>query len=241
MSLKSLFTKKKEETPVINEDKKEEHVSYTDFLISIGRKVGRQMSDTQAAERFKKLFPRTIENIKPMKMRGGKMVAQDSDIPFAQRFTNEIPKEILGFLNQTFIGWQACSLLKQNPFIDRACSIPAKDAIAPDYKLAYINPDDQKADDDDKTTDMLAEIKDKSYREFGINDICVRHTINKKTFGYSLVIPVVDGVDMEKPYNIDGVKKGSYKGMAVVEPYWITTELDADAATNPSSRHFYYP
>lgn len=241
MNLKSLFKNKKEEAPIVKEDEKDERVSYTDFLVSIGRRIGRQMTDAQAAEKFNKLFPRTIASIKPMAKRGNKMVAQDSDIPFAQRFSNEIPKEILGFLNQTFIGWQACSLLKQNPFIDRACTIPAKDAIAPDYKLAYINPDDQQADDEDKTTDMLAEIKDESYRKFNINEICVKQTINKKTFGYSLAVPVVDGADMEKPYNIDGVKEGSYKGMTIVEPYWITTEMDAESATEPSSRHFYEP
>ena len=240
MNLKSLFKKKEEATPVVKEEK-EERVSYTDFLISIGRKVGRQMTDVQASEKFNKLFPRTIESIRPLIKRGNKMVAQDSDVPFARNFTNEIPKEILGFLNQTFIGWQACSLLKQNPFIDRACSIPAKDAIAPDYKLAYVNPDDQKADDEDKKTDMLAEIKDESFRKFKINEICVKQTINKKTFGYSLVVPVIDGLEMDKPYNIDGVKKGAYKGMAVVEPYWITTELDNDAATDPASGHFYEP
>ena len=65
--------------------------------------------------------------------------------------------------------------------------------------------------------------------------------MNKKTYGYSLVVPMVDGVDMEKPYNIDGVKKGSYHGMAVVEPYWVNTELDAESAGDPSSPHFYEP
>ena len=239
-NIKNLF--KKKATPVAEEktaDKEEKKVSYTDYLIAIGRRHGLKMSDAQIAEKFKELFPRTIESIKPMK--NGKVVAQDSDINFAAKFTNEIPPQIMGFLNQTFIGWQACALLKQNPFIDRACSIPAKDAIAPDYKLAYVNPDDLKDDKDDKQTDRLADIKDASYRDFHINELCVEHTINKKTYGYSLVVPIVDGVDMSKPYNIDGVKKGSYKGMTVVEPYWVTTELDADAASNPASLHFYEP
>lgn len=240
MNLKNIFKKKQQPTPVVEQEEKK--VSYTDFLISIGQRIGRDISQAAIQKKFNELFPRTIASIKPMAQgKGGKIVAQDSDVPFAAKFTNEIPPQIMGFLNQTFIGWQACALLKQNPFIDRACTIPAKDAIAPDYKISYINPDDQKADEEDKTTDMLAEIKDESYRNFGINDICVKQTINKKTYGYSLVVPVVEGVDMEKPYNIDGVKKGSYKGMTVVEPYWITTELDAEAAGNPESLHFYEP
>ena len=240
MKLKSLFKKKEQPKQEIIE--KEESVSYTDFLRSIGRNIQQGMSNADITKKFEELFPRTIESIKPMvKGKGGKMVVQDNDISFAQRFTNEIPPQVFAFLNQTFIGWQACSLLKQNPFIDRACSIPAKDAIAPDYKIAYINPDDLEADKKDTDTDMLADIKDASYRKYRINELCVRHTINKKTYGYSIVVPVVDGVDMELPYNIDGVKEGSYKGMAVIEPYWITTELDADAASNPASCHFYEP
>ena len=241
MNLKNLF--KKKQTPIPEQPKEEEKkVSYSEFLRSIGRRIPKELTAEQIGKKFNELFPRTIANIKPMvASKGGKMVAQDSDVPFASKFTNEIPPKIFAFLNQTFIGWQACALLKQNPFIDRACTIPAKDAIAPDYKLSYVNPDDQKADDEDKSTDMLAEIKDRSYREFKINELCVKHTINKKTYGYSLVVPVVDSVDMEKPYNIDGVKKGSYKGMTVVEPYWITTELDAEAAGNPESLHFYEP
>jgi hypothetical protein len=66
-------------------------------------------------------------------------------------------------------------------------------------------------------------------------------SINKKVFGYGLVIPVVDGANMEEPYNIDGIKKGSYKGMTVVEPYWLSPELDQEAVGNPASKYFYIP
>ena len=243
MKIKDLFKKTKAE-PIAAEpatpEQEDKGMSYTDFLRSIGEKF--KAIEIDPEEQFKKLFPRTIANIKPMvKGKGGKLVAQDSDIAFSKRFTNEIPPEMMGFLNQTFIGFQACALLKQNPFIDRACTIPAKDAIAPDYKLSYINDADKAEDDKTPDIDELADIKDQSRRIYKINDICVQHTVNKKTYGYSIVVPMVDGVDMEKPYNIDGVKKGSYHGMAVVEPYWVNTELDAEAAGDPSSPHFYEP
>ena len=237
----SKFFKKKEQEPVkVAEPKKSS--SYLDFFQSDEWLHKREMTPAQQAERFKFLFPRTIESIKPIMLdTNGKKVAMDSDIHFGRAFTNEIPPQVMGFLNQTFIGWQACALLKQNPFIDRACSIPAKDAIAPDYKLAYIDQNDAEKDKETPDVDELGAIKDESRRVFNINEICTKHEINKKTYGYSLVVPMVDGVDMSMPYNIDGVKTGSYRGMAVVEPYWITPELDSDSASNPAHPHFYEP
>lgn len=241
MKLKNLFKKKESAENQAIEPAKEEKVSYTEFLRAIGRNVKRELTDIQVAEKFNSLFPRTIESIKPMvKGKGGKLVAQDES-PFVNSFSNEIPRKIMGFLDQTFIGWQACALLKQNAFIDRACSVPSKDAIAPDYKLSYINQEDKEADEKDTNTDILAEIKDESYRQFKINDVCCKANIYKKTYGYSLVIPVVDGADMEKPFNIDGIKQGSYKGMVVCDPYWVTTELDTASATDPTSKHFFEP
>lgn len=237
--------KKKQVQPVIPEPipepkQDDKSSSYTDFLRAIGEKL--KIVDINPDEKFKELFPRTISDIRPMVMgKNGKKVAQDSDINFARQFTNEIPAPMMAFLNQTFIGYQACALLKQNPFIDKACNTPAKDAIAPDYCLAYIKTSDKEADEKTPDIDELADIKDKSRRLFKINDICVKQTTNKKAYGYSLVVPVVDGVDMEKPYNIDGVKKGSYHGMAVIEPYWVSPQLDTESAGDPSSPHFYEP
>ena len=243
--IKMKLFKKKHVEPVIAEpakepQKDEKATSYTDFLRALGEKL--KIGEANPDEKFKELFPRTISDVRPMVMgKNGKKVTQDSDINFARQFNNEIPPQMMSFLNQTFIGYQACALLKQNPFIDKACNTPAKDAIAPDYCLAYINDADKEADEKTTDIDELSDIKDKSRRVFKINDICVKQTTNKKAYGYSLVVPVVDGVDMEKPYNIDGVKEGSYHGMAVIEPYWVSPQLDAESAGDPSNPHFYEP
>ncbi len=45
----------------------------------------------------------------------------------------------------------------------------------------------------------------------------------------------------EKPFNIEGVKKGSYLGIRQVDPNWITPELDNEGAADPASLHFYEP
>ena len=100
MKIRNLFKKKQiepiaaEPAPETVEDK---GVSYTEFLRAIGERL--KIAAVNPEEKFKELFPRTICDIKPMvQTKGGKLVAQDSDIGFAKTFTNEIPKEMFAFL-----------------------------------------------------------------------------------------------------------------------------------------------
>ena len=233
-----MWFKKKKKVETVKEAVVEEvKKSLYDLLAEYGRKHKEKTSTKD--EKFKELFPRTIESVVPI-VKKGKSYAMDSFFK-PNVFNNEIPDKMLNFLNQSFIGWQACALLKQNPFIDRACTVPAEDAIAPDYVLSYIEKEDADKDKADKDVDLLNDIKMHSTKDFKINEICVKHEINKRVYGYSLVVPCVEGADMEKPYNIDGIKKGSYKGMSVVEPYWISPQLDEESAIDPTSPHFYQP
>ena len=188
-------------------------------------------------EIVKQIFQRDFSLLMPKK--NGKAVAMDSQVCNCSFKGENIPDNILKFYgNQFFIGWQACALLRQNPYIDKACTIPAQDAISPDYKISYVENTDDKSENDEE---KLAEMKAISDKDFNIKDVCYRANVNKKTFGISLVVPVVDGVDYEKPYNIEAVKKGSYKGMTVVEPYWTAPQLDSNAVSNPMNTGFQEP
>ena len=65
-----------------------------------------------------------------------------------------------------------------------------------------------------------------------------------RIFGIRIAMFKVDSSDEEyyyKPFNIDGVTPGSYKGISQIDPYWITPQLDTQAAGDPSSIHFYEP
>lgn len=228
---------KKKKAPVIEEKKVEEKsYSLTDFYKALG--VAINNNKVSAEDKFKQLFPRTIENIVPQQIQNGKVVSMDSDFNYYKHFENEIPYEILSFLNERFIGYQAMSVMSQNPFINRACSIPGKDAIAPDFVLSYINNEDKKADEETQDIDELKLIKEGI--DF-IKNICVKHETNKRKFGYSIVIPIVDGVDYEKPLNIDGVKQNSFKGLQVIEPFWVRPELDFESASDPTSSYYFIP
>lgn len=186
---------------------------------------------------IKSIFQRDFSKLMPK--RNGKVVAMDSDVCNCNFKGADIPDDILKFYgSHFFIGWQACALLRQNPYIDKACTIPAQDAISPDYKISYIQNNENKSENDEE---KLAEMKQVSDKDFNIKEICYRANVDKKTFGISLVVPVIDGVDYEKPYNIERVKKGSYKGMTVVEPYWTAPQLDGNAVSNPMNTGFQEP
>lgn len=57
---------------------------------------------------------------------------------------NAIPEEILKHFAEfaTFIGYPLCEVIAAHPTVSNACAIPAKDAIAPGYKLKFLDSED---------------------------------------------------------------------------------------------------
>jgi hypothetical protein len=65
-----------------------------------------------------------------------------------------------------------------------------------------------------------------------------------RVFGIRIAMFVIDNPDplyYEHPYNPDGIQPGSYRGIAQIDPYWISPILDLDASADPGSIHFYEP
>jgi len=193
-----------------------------------------------------RMFPRPVTTVKQVPRAGGDGMAVAMDSSVSQTFNlmpTEIPDTILQFYGQhAFIGWQACAILRQHYLISLACTTPADDAMAADFRLTFS--ENNEKTDEQKTVDeeKLQDIKREACNQYRIPDLCKQLNVNKKTFGIGLAVPVMDeSVDMSLPFNIDGVKAGSYKGMTLVEPYWCAPQLDAAAASDPTSEHFYEP
>ena len=142
------------------------------------------------------------------------------------------------FALQGFIGFQACALLSQNWLINKCCILPPKEAMAPDYNVAYKTKDVLSKD-----KELLTELKLNSDSKTGykIKDMAVEFAEKKRQFGVAYAYPLVEGVNYEKPFNLKYVKSGNYKGMVNIDPYWISPELNAEAATNTASANFYEP
>lgn len=134
---------------------------------------------------------------------------------------------------QGFIGWQLCAMLSQNWLIDKACVMPGKDAIRHGWEMTV-----------NDGTEVKPEVFDQLKRldkKFKIKKQLMEFVKFGRVFGIRHAMFIVDGVDYELPFNPDGVRPGSYKGISQIDPYWITPEFDAQAAANPAAADFYEP
>lgn len=137
------------------------------------------------------------------------------------------------YANQGFIGWQMCGLLAQNWLIDKICGVPAQDAVRKGYDIT-LN-DGTKLD-----PDVLNEMRLHDKRM----NICgkLKMFIKKgRIFGIRHALFIIEGIDYEAPFNPDGIKPGSYKGITQIDPYWMAPILGREAAANPASPEFYEP
>ena len=157
--------------------------------------------------------------------------------PSLGQLQNTVPNSLLYWFGyQTFIGYQMCSILAQHWLILKCCNIPARDAIRHGYEITS----NDGTEIDGKVLDAISQA-DIRYR---INHSMKQLITKGKIFGFRIALFIVDSDDpeyYEKPFNIDGVLPGTYKGIVQIDPYWITPELDFDAGANPSSIWFYEP
>jgi len=149
-------------------------------------------------------------------------------------FGLNVPEAQLGwYSSQSFIGYQICAMIAQQWLVDKACTMPAKDAVRNWFEISI--PTDEKVDD--KAIEKLKKID----KQMGLKNHCYEFIRFSRIFGIRIAMFHVDGIDYEKPFNIDGVKKGSYRGISQIDPYWVTPELDMQGLSNPGAIGFYEP
>ena len=139
------------------------------------------------------------------------------------------------YTNNGYIGPQACVIISQHWLVNRACTMPGEDAIRNGFEVQGCGKE--------LTPDIIQDIRDLD-EYFNLNDHMKEYSQMRRVFGIRIMLYDVRSKDKkyyEKPFNIDGITEGSYQGMIQVDPYWITPELDGDAAGNPASPFFYEP
>jgi hypothetical protein len=225
------------EIPKIKKTPEEDAVSTTDLVRMRARRQGGVNSWIQ-----QQAFLKTAADFQVLDIYGGTV---DSSIAMDAMGTKEafnlntgtLPAVLFSwYVQQGFIGYQACASIAQQWLVNKACTVPAKDAIKNGYDVT-IN------DGEDTDPKLIAKIK-KLDKKFQVRKQMIEFARMNRVFGIRIVIFNVESDDEDfyrKPFNIDGVKPGSYKGMTQVDPYWITPELDADAVGNPASPDFYEP
>lgn len=142
----------------------------------------------------------------------------------------------LWYANNGFIGHQMCAILAQQWLVNKACSMPARDAIRRGYTLS-------KSGGDELEPEALQLLR--QYDEsMDINGQMLRYVTFGRIFGIRIAFFDVRSTDpkyYEKPFNPDGVTPGSYRGIVQVDPQWCAPELDATAASRPDKPHFMEP
>ena len=143
---------------------------------------------------------------------------------------------VLWYAQQAFIGHQMCALIATHWLVNKACSQMPRDAMRKGYKII--------SDDGNELDPKDAKFIDRYDRAFNIKKHAIQFVRKGRIFGIRIALFKVDSPDpyyYEKPFNIDGVMPGAYKGIVQIDPYWCAPLLDAQASSNPVSMHFYEP
>lgn len=151
-------------------------------------------------------------------------------------FSNISTNLYLWYASQSFIGYQACGIIAQQWLIERACSIKGRDAVRKGYKIIV----DEGVDLEPKQLKYIERLD----RKFKVKKNLERADKFKNVHGIRHVLFKVESEDPDyyrKPFNPDGIKPGSYKGMVQIEPYWITHHITAGNVDDPTSKDFYDP
>lgn len=151
--------------------------------------------------------------------------------------TPVISDAVLGFfLNAGFIGHQVCALLSQHWLIDKACSMPARDASRQGFEIV--------SDTGGELDVKLVQQMRKADERFKLNDHLLDFVRMGRTFGIRVALFKIESTDpnfYEYPFNPDGIVPGSYKGIVQIDPYWISPVLDQAGVADPASLNFYEP
>lgn len=140
------------------------------------------------------------------------------------------------YFNQGFIGHQIAAFVSQHWLVYKACDMPARDAIRQGYEIV--------SDDGGELDAAVLQAMKKADERFRLNHHMRDFVCMGRVFGIRIAIFRVDSTDPDyyaNPFNPDGVTPGSYRGIVMVDPYWITPLMDVAAASDPASPNFYEP
>lgn len=148
-----------------------------------------------------------------------------------------VPESLVSWYgNQGFPGYQLLAMIAQHWLVSKLCRMPAEDATRNGFEIT--SPGNKEVPED-----LINQIKEQDIK-YGLIENLVQFVNMGNVFGIRIAIFKVESDDPDyylKPFNLDGVKPGSYRGIAQVDPYWATPELDMQSVSDPSSIDFYVP
>jgi uncharacterized protein len=140
------------------------------------------------------------------------------------------------YASQGFIGYQLAAIISQHWLIAKACGMPGRDAIRNWFDPVSVDGDPLPPD--------AVKLMNRADRRFRLRWNLEQFIRMGRIFGVRVAIFRVESSDpefYEKPFNLDGVTEGSYRGIVQVDPYWMAPELNQVATSCPDSPNFYEP
>ena len=182
---------------------------------------------------------RLIEQANNNILAGG--ITQDGDEESRLKMSLRVSDVVSGsvvdwFSSQSFIGFPLCAILSQQWLINKACFVPARDATRNGYDIVSMN--------GDEIPDETVKILQRYDKKFRIKKNCEELVGLGRIFGVRIALFEIESDDpefYEKPFNLDGVAKGSYKGISQIDPNWCMPYFASGELNNPASRNFYDP
>ncbi|MCL2459617.1 MAG: DUF1073 domain-containing protein, partial [Desulfobulbus sp.] len=143
------------------------------------------------------------------------------------------------YASHAFIGPQACAFMAQQWLINKACTIPARDAVRNWFEITS-------AEGDEIDTAQIKRIERLNKKHL-LKPALHEFVRMGRIFGVRVLLFKVDPGRMSEeeyyrnPFNLDAVKPGSYKGLVQIDPYWCGPMLDSVESAQPDDPHFYEP
>ena len=189
---------------------------------------------------FQGRHPKDLRMAKDVALDGRGKAALDSFLKMSGNRDYNIPLDIMRTFQQTFIGWDACAILAQNVWINRAITQPVEDGLAPGFYLTNSDLDENDA----LSETELRELAKRANRKYNLMVALKKAAIKTRMFGWAFVIPIFKKgrePDMTVPYNREAIAKGSFEGFQVIEPRWIRPRWGLSDSLNPTSMAFFEP
>jgi phage-related protein (TIGR01555 family) len=213
-------------------------------VLSLSRRGSNEDADDRWKEGPANPIQRTIEDF-PLANAFGTL-ADGAAVKIADGYANNStfdggsmsPELLSWYASQSFIGFQACAIIAQHWLISKACSLAPEDALRNGWTLDLVD-----TEKEDGAEDIIEQIQE-SDTKMDLKTFMFQAGRFCNIFGIRVMIPIIESPDKDyysKPFNIDGVTQGSFRGWNQIDPLWLYPVLDSVGAGDPNSKHFYEP
>lgn len=222
---------------------------YGDPLTSRGHKVAPLFGEEGTAATVKDFPTESTPTV------GGRMVVGDSRVYTADGAVSGsggkpawsaygVPEALqMWYASHSFIGHQTCAIMAQHWLVDKACTMPGEDATRNGYQVTVSSDAAVDQMDPDTANEYVAKLQDLD-NDYGVTEQLIQFWRFTQVFGIRVALFDIKSDDpqyYEKPFNIDGVTRDSYKGIRQVDPNWMMPVLTNEESSDPTSPNFYDP